>query len=75
MDRRMLHLSETVADALQVARRKTDHPIVIRVQADDAHRAGIAFYREGKVYLVARIPPHFLTLEPSAESQSPQPAV
>ena len=63
LERRMLHLSETVADAFEVARRKTDHPVVIRVQADDAHRAGIAFYREGKVYLASCIPGQFLSLE------------
>ena len=64
LERRMLHLSETVADALEVARRKADRPVVIRVEAGDAHRSGIPFYREGKVYLASRIPIQFLSLEP-----------
>ena len=63
MDRRLLHLSETIEDALAVARRKTDQAVVLRVQAQDAHRAGIAFYKEGKVYLTAHVPPQFLALE------------
>lgn len=63
MDRRMLHLSETVEDALAVARRRTDRPVVLRVLAKDAHRAGIAFYHESHVWLVASIPIQFLAVE------------
>ena len=64
MDRRMLHLSDTIEDALAVARRKTDQPVVVRILAREAHDAGIAFYREGKVYLASAIPPAFLHREP-----------
>jgi putative RNA 2'-phosphotransferase len=63
MDRRMLHLSDTIEEALSVARRKTDRPIVFRILAQAAHARGIAFYREGKVYLTHQVPPEFLTLE------------
>ena len=71
-DRRMVHLSATVDDALSVARRKTDQPAVLRVVADAAHRAGIAFYQEGSVYLASVIPPIFLSLEPlSASPETP----
>lgn len=64
IDRRLLHLSDTSEDALAVARRRTDHPVVLRVDAHAAHASGIAFYREGKVYLASQIPPQFLSAEP-----------
>lgn len=67
MDRRMLHLSETIEDALAVARRKTDRPIVCRVLAKQAHARGVLFYHEGRVYLAQDIPPEFLALESLAE--------
>ena len=63
-DRRLLHLSETVEDALAVARRHTAHPVVLRVEARAAHACGIAFYRESKVYLASQIPPQFIDPEP-----------
>ncbi|MBI2105052.1 MAG: RNA 2'-phosphotransferase [Candidatus Omnitrophica bacterium] len=72
-DRRMLHLSATVDEALAIARRKTERPAVLRVDAQAAHRAGIAFHHEGAVYLADRIPPIFLRLEPLPVSISPAP--
>ena len=63
MGRRLIHLSETVEDAIAVAMRKTPQPIVIRVLAAEAHIAGIVFYREGRVYLTAHIPAQFVALE------------
>ena len=63
MDRRMIHLSETLEDALAVARRKTEQPVVLRIHAQEAHAAGAAFYREGKVYLASQIPARFLSQE------------
>jgi len=68
VDRRMLHLSGTAEEAVAIARRKTDHPAVVRVLAQEAHRAGIAFYRESTVYLVAHIPAQFLQFEELPES-------
>ena len=67
MDRRWLHLSETVEDAVAVARRKTEQPVVFRVLAKQAHAHGVSFYREGKVYLTQQIPPEFLALETPPE--------
>ena len=63
-DRRLVHLSATVEEALAVARRKADQPAVLRVSAEAAHGAGIVFYREGAVYLASAIPAVFLSLEP-----------
>ena len=67
MGRQMLHLSETTEDALSVARRRTDRPTVLRIHAQEAHRAGIVFHHEGKVYLAPSIPAQFIPLEPLSE--------
>jgi putative RNA 2'-phosphotransferase len=64
MDRRILHLSATSDEALSIAQRKTQSPAVFRAEAARAHRAGVAFYRESGLYLVAHIPAEFLSLEP-----------
>lgn len=64
VDRRILHLSTTQDEALAIARRKTDQPQVFCVHAQEASRAGIAFYREGALYLVSHIPAQFLSLAP-----------
>jgi len=66
-DRRMVHLSDTLEDALTVAQRRTDRPVVFRIHARDAHHAGTAFYREGRVFLAAGIPAQFLSPEPVPE--------
>jgi len=67
MDRRMVHLSETIEDALSVARRKIAQPMVFRVLAKQAHASGVSFYHEGKVYLTNAIPPEFLAIEETPE--------
>lgn len=72
MERRMLHLSESFDDALAVAQRRSSQPVIIRVDALAAFRTGIAFYREGRVYLAPHIPPAFLHREPlPAASDTP----
>jgi len=70
LDRRMVHVSLTVDEALSVARRKTERPVVVRINALEAHDQGVAFYCEGKVYLTASIPPQFLQLEDVPQSFS-----
>ena len=64
VDRRMLHLSVTVDEALAVTQRRTAQAATIRIDALAASHAGIAFYREGNLYLAAAIPPSFLHREP-----------
>ena len=70
VDRCLLHLSKTLDDALAVARRKTEHPALVRIHAQEAHRAGIAFYQEGPLYLASHIPPALLSVEPAPASLS-----
>jgi len=67
-----VHLSETVEEAISVARRKTDQPVLLRIAATEAHQSGIAFYHEGKVYLASHIPAQFLCIE-SLPAASPTP--
>ena len=64
VDRRWLHLSGNVEEAWSVARRKTNQPVIWCILAHDAHRSGLAFYREGTIHLVAHVPASFLRLEP-----------
>jgi putative RNA 2'-phosphotransferase len=66
-DRRSLHLSTTPEEALTIAQRKTTTPAVFRVRAQDAHRSGIAFYRESALYLAGHVPAEFLSREPLPE--------
>jgi len=70
-DRQLVHLSESLADALSLITKKTDQSAVLRIDAAGARGAGILFYREGKVYLTARIPAPFLTLEPASSLGRP----
>ena len=63
VERRMVHVSRTAEEALSIARRKTAHPILICIDAQEAHRQGVVFYAEGNVYLTASIPPQFLSLQ------------
>lgn len=73
-DRRMLHLSETAEEALAVAQRKIEQPVIVRILAREAHGAGAMFYRESKVFLVAHIPAPFVRLEqPQVSASPPQP--
>ena len=62
VDRRMVHLSGSLDEAVAVARRHTEQPAILEIRALEAHRQGVAFYHEGKVYLAQQIPPRFLTV-------------
>ncbi len=69
--RRFVHLSETLEDAVTVSRRNTEAPQVLRIDAAAAHAAGVAFYREGRVYLTTGVPAQFLSLEPDVPAPAP----
>ncbi|MGM0421180.1 MAG: RNA 2'-phosphotransferase [Bacillota bacterium] len=69
MSRNYVHLSRTVAEAEKVARRRTNQPVIIKVEARQAYAEGIRFYRAGtrssgqggvEIYLVKRIGPEHL---------------
>ena len=78
-DRSSLHLSTTFDEALTIAQRKTASPAVFRILAQEASKAGVAFFRESELFLTAHVPAQFLVREALPESvggaSSPGPAV
>ena len=60
--RAMVHLSASAAEALAIGRRHDPLARVVVIDAEAAHSSGIRFYLSGPVYLVAGIPPGFLSL-------------
>ncbi len=58
--RQYVHLTTTLAEAEEVARRHDRRPVVIVVRAGKAHRAGVEFLKSGRMYLVKYVPPEFL---------------
>ncbi|MBN1287816.1 MAG: RNA 2'-phosphotransferase [Anaerolineae bacterium] len=64
MQRQYVHLSLSVEWAVMVGRRRTDAPVILRVRAGEAHRAGIEFYHpEPNHYLVEAVPPRFIDFD------------
>jgi putative RNA 2'-phosphotransferase len=61
MSRQYVHLSTDETTARQVARRKREPSIILRVRAAEAHRQGIPFYAGNDlVWLADHVPPEFL---------------
>ncbi len=66
----MVHLSETIEDAVAVASRRTERPTVLRILATQAAASGLSFYREGHVYLVEHVPAQFIVQDSPAQGPS-----
>ena len=61
MGRQYVHLSIDVDTATQVGRRKSSTPVILQVNAADAHAAGVAFFRGNDfVWLADDVPALFL---------------
>ncbi len=62
MGRQYVHLSTDQDTAAAVGRRKFfPDPIILMVRAEDAWKAGVAFYAGNeKVWLADRVPPEFI---------------
>lgn len=61
MSRQYVHLSIDRATAIQVGKRKTSQPLVLRVSATTAHAAGVPFYvGNDKVWLADMVPAEFI---------------
>ncbi|MGC9319148.1 MAG: RNA 2'-phosphotransferase [Armatimonadota bacterium] len=60
MGRQMVHLSETVAQARRVGRRRDPKPAILRIDARRAAEAGVQFRRAGSVYVARQVPPEFI---------------
>ena len=63
MRRQYVHLSPDAASAEEVARRRTDDPVILTVLAKEAHAAGVLFHRGNEsVWLADAIAPQYLRL-------------
>lgn len=61
MRRQHVHLSEDISTATQVALRRTQHPVILKVRARQAYEQGIQFYCGNyMVWLAEPIPPNFI---------------
>lgn len=62
MGRQYVHLSTDVDTAVLVGRRKSDAPVILRVRAAEASRAGVPFWRGNDMtWLADAVPPGYLT--------------
>jgi putative RNA 2'-phosphotransferase len=61
-DRRFVHLTPSVDDALASGRRRDPFPALIAIDARAAHAGGVQFHQSGPLFLVKEIPPRFLSL-------------
>lgn len=61
MRRQHVHLSEDIDTARQVALRRTQQPVILRVRARQAYEGGIQFYSgNDKVWLAEPVPADFI---------------
>lgn len=61
MRRQHVHLSEDIDTARQVALRRTQRPVILKIRAGDAYEQGIPFYLgNDKVWLSESLPPDFV---------------
>lgn len=61
MGRNYVHLSLNIKEAKKVARRRTDKPVIFKVEALKAHRDGQNFYKTAEnIYLTAEISTEYL---------------
>lgn len=62
--RQKVHLSKTIEDAKQVGKRRTDSPVILKVDAEKATESGIKIERASdRIYVSDNIPPNFISLK------------
>jgi putative RNA 2'-phosphotransferase len=60
-DRKKVHLSKTVGDAVNAGRVRTESPIILEINSKAAAEDGIVIQKAGRtVYLTNDVPPHYL---------------
>lgn len=61
--RQKVHLSATVEDAMEVGKRRTRNPVILRVNVEKAQSEGINVERASdKVFVADYIPPRFISI-------------
>jgi putative RNA 2'-phosphotransferase len=64
MKRRWVHLSPTVEIAREVGLRRTENPVVLKVDAEAAGKNGVRFYKATeKVYLCSRVKSQYIKVQ------------
>ena len=61
-DRRYVHLSPSLEEALAAGKRRDPAPAVIVVDAQTAHAEGVRFFSSGPLFLAENVPPQYLSL-------------
>ncbi len=60
-ERRWVHLSKTYEEAYIAGLHRTDDPIVMEINAEEARNDGVEFYRATKtIYITREIPPRYI---------------
>jgi putative RNA 2'-phosphotransferase len=59
--RQYVHLSKDIETAQMVGKRRTQNPIILKIDVKNASKEGIHFYKSGELYLADRIPPEYIT--------------
>jgi putative RNA 2'-phosphotransferase len=73
MERQYVHLSLERKTAIRIGARHDERPIVLTINAGDAHAAGVEFYQaDAAIYLAKFIPPAFLISETQYPKHSTQ---
>lgn len=63
MGRRKVHLSPSVEQAIRVGKRRTENPVVLKIDVEAARKEGIKFEKANDlVYLSDEIPPKFISV-------------
>ncbi len=62
MKRREVHLSGSIADAVEVGRRYDPNPVVLRIDARKMIKNGHEIRKKGKVFTTDYVPPEYIML-------------
>jgi putative RNA 2'-phosphotransferase len=59
--RQYVHLSDNIASAMMVGKRRTKNPIIIEIDVKSAQKDGVGFYKSGDMFLADYIPPKYFS--------------
>jgi len=60
--RQYVHLSQDLKTARKVAKRRTNNPIILEINVNQALKNGVKFYKSGDMYLADTIPSDYLNI-------------
>ncbi|MBW5446041.1 RNA 2'-phosphotransferase [Cohnella sp. CFH 77786] len=64
MSRQYVHLSTEIEIAQAVGKRKDTNPVILKINAAEANRAGIHFYEGNhRILLADHVPPQFISVD------------